>query len=81
MMQYLGIIEQKTNEIIQMYRQVGSGSSVPSPSPNDIGVPASIPSAPHGTVHIQINPPSLENEPEDHDDDMISEDVSYFVGL
>ena len=77
MMKFLGIIEQRTNEILQMYAasiaaQHGGGES---------GPPASIasilgqgPQVPAGTVSVHIEPPSTTDAAEDDDSDHDVED-------
>ena len=77
MMQYLGMIEQRTNEVLQMYASVkrdasGAGSAPPLTTPQAlVNVLGSGPMTPMGQDSIQINPPNLNDysSEEDSDDD------------
>lgn len=77
MMQYLGMIEQRTNEVLQMYAAVkrdgsSSGSAPPLTTPQAlVNVLGSGPMTPMGQDSIQINPPNLNDysSEEDSDDD------------
>lgn len=72
MMQYLGIVEQRTNEILQLYAQ---HQAAVQGKPGDPAAVAAIlgqgPHLPAGTTQITINPPSTG---EDFDSDDDSED-------
>merc|ERR1712127_1083338 len=74
-MQYLGMIEQRTNEVLQMYATIkrgGSGSAPPLTTPQAlVNVLGSGPMTPMGQDSIQINPPNLNDysSEEDSDDD------------
>ena len=79
MMQYLGMIEQRTNEVLQMYAAVkrdggssGAGGAPPLTTPQAlVNVLGSGPMTPMGQDSIQINPPNLNDysSEEDSDDD------------
>ena len=79
MMQYLGMIEQRTNEVLQMYASVkrdasggGSNGAPPLTTPQAlVNVLGSGPMTPMGQDSIQINPPNLNDysSEEDSDDD------------
>jgi hypothetical protein len=81
MMQYLGMIEQRTNEVLQMYATIkrdgsggggGSGPAPPLTTPQAlVNVLGSGPMTPMGQDSIQINPPNLNDysSEEDSDDD------------
>ena len=77
MMQYLGMIEQRTNEVLQMYAAIkrdgsGSGQAPPLTTPQAlVNVLGSGPMTPMGQDSIQINPPNLNDysSEEDSDDD------------
>eukprot|EP00002_Diphylleia_rotans_P019321 TRINITY_DN3741_c0_g1_i1.p1 TRINITY_DN3741_c0_g1~~TRINITY_DN3741_c0_g1_i1.p1 ORF type:complete len:149 (+),score=34.80 TRINITY_DN3741_c0_g1_i1:392-838(+) len=76
MMQYLGIIEQRANEILRSYQAIqtqnqeaASGQQAPGqPSMASLG-----PAAPPGSLSFYINPPST-NEEEDSDEEEDNED-------
>mmetsp|Transcript_28818 Transcript_28818/g.35017 ORF Transcript_28818/g.35017 Transcript_28818/m.35017 type:complete len:526 (-) Transcript_28818:1065-2642(-) len=64
MMQYLGIIEQRTNEILQMY--AASQAAAHGGDVNSMGVAAAVlgqgPQTPAGSTTINIDPPSTTDE-------------------
>lgn len=77
MMQYLGMIEQRTNEVLQMYatskrdRETGAKITMVSAPQALVNVLGQGPMTPMGQEHIQINPPNLNDysSEEDSEDD------------
>eukprot|EP00002_Diphylleia_rotans_P012183 TRINITY_DN2383_c0_g1_i6.p1 TRINITY_DN2383_c0_g1~~TRINITY_DN2383_c0_g1_i6.p1 ORF type:complete len:540 (-),score=149.72 TRINITY_DN2383_c0_g1_i6:74-1693(-) len=82
MMQYLGIIEQKANEILQRYHALqtqGAGGETgsaqaganPAANPNALAQGAALqgPSVPPGSLSFYINPPSTNDEADSEDED------------
>ena len=75
MMQYLGVIEQRTNEILQMFRACQVGIAPGSPSHGDTSsstisalLMPPVPAQPHGALKISIEPPEFEESQEGDDD-------------
>ena len=75
MMQYLGMIEQRTNEVLQMYatskrdRETGARMSNLSAPQALVNVLGQGPMTPMGQEHIQINPPNLNDYSSEEDSD------------
>ena len=78
MMQYLGIIEQRTNEILQLYAATQAREGIVDASGNPVPAVASIlgqgPQLPAGRNNIQIQPPSATDEAYDSEEDSDDED-------
>jgi chromosome segregation ATPase len=78
MMQYLGIIEQRTNEILQLYAATQAREGVTDASGNPVPAVSSIlgqgPQVPAGRNNIQIQPPSATDEAYDSEEDSDDED-------
>ena len=78
MMQYLGIIEQRTNEILQLYAATQAHSSVVDQQGNSVPAVASIlgqgPQLPAGRNTITIQPPTTTDEAYDSEEDSDEED-------
>ena len=68
MMQYLGIIEQRTNELLQTYAS-SQASQHPEGSSNIAQVLGQGPTVPTGSSAVSIDPPSILDESLDEDDD------------
>lgn len=80
MMQYLGIIEQKTNELLQIhaYLQLKELQNKPEGDPAGPGTPSTAtiallggPVAPPAATQITIVPPSTEDDKDDEDDESL----------
>ena len=78
MMQYLGMIEQRTNEILQLYAATQAREGVTDASGNPVPAVSSIlgqgPQVPAGRNNIQIQPPSATDEAYDSEEDSDDED-------
>jgi TolA-binding protein len=78
MMQYLGIIEQRTNEILQLYAATQAREGVVDASGNPVPAVSSIlgqgPQLPAGRNNITIQPPSATDEAYDSEEDSDDED-------
>ena len=78
MMQYLGIIEQHTNEILQLYAATQAREGVTDASGNPVPAVSSIlgqgPQVPAGRNNIQIQPPAATDEAYDSEEDSDDED-------
>ena len=78
MMQYLGIIEQRTNEILQLYAATQAREGVTDTSGQPVPAVASIlgqgPQLPAGRNNITIMPPSATDEAYDSEEDSDDED-------
>ena len=78
MMQYLGIIEQRTNEILQLYAATQAREGVVDAQGNPVPAVSSIlgqgPQLPAGRNNIQIQPPSATDEAYDSEEDSDDED-------
>lgn len=81
MMQYLGIIEQRTNEILQLCaatqaqaRDVSADGGQGNPLPSVTNILGSGPQMPAGQNHISIQPPTTSEEQYESDDDSEEED-------
>lgn len=78
MMQYLGIIEQRTNEILQLYAATQARDGVIDAQGNPVPAVSSIlgqgPQLPAGRNHISIQPPTTTDEAYDTDEDSDDED-------
>ena len=83
MMQYLGIIEQKTNELLQIhaYLQIKELESRPDGTPGTSPVNAAAllggPAAPPVAAPIQIVPPSTEDDRDDDGGDLADDPVDF----
>ena len=70
MMQYLGIVEQRTNEILQLYAQHQAAVQGKAGDPTTVAaILGQGPHLPAGTTQITINPPSTGVDGIDSDDD------------
>ena len=78
MMQYLGIIEQRTNEILQLYAATQAREGVVGADGNPVPAVTSIlgqgPQLPAGRNNITIQPPSATDEAYDSEEDSDDED-------
>jgi len=78
MMQYLGIIEQRTNEILQLYAATQAREGVVDAQGNPVPAVSSIlgqgPQLPAGRNNISIQPPSATDEAYDSEEDSDDED-------
>jgi len=78
MMQYLGIIEQRTNEILQLYAATQAREGVVDAQGNPLPAVSSIlgqgPQLPAGRNNISIQPPSATDEAYDSEEDSDDED-------
>ncbi len=78
MMQYLGIIEQRTNEILQLYASTQAREGVVDATGNSVPSVTSIlgqgPQQPAGRSTISIQPPTTTEEAFDSDDDSDDDD-------
>jgi len=78
MMQYLGIIEQRTNEILQLYAATQAREGVVDGQGNPVPAVSSIlgqgPQLPAGRNNISIQPPSATDEAYDSEEDSDDED-------
>eukprot|EP00899_Mesostigma_viride_P003312 jgi/Mesvir1/12982/Mv05993-RA.1 len=73
MMQYLGIIEQRTNEILQMYAAHQAMSTDGPAAPAYASILGHGPQTPAGTLQLNIEPPST-TDPANSEDDSNEED-------
>ena len=78
MMQYLGIIEQRTNEILQLYAATQAREGVVDAQGNPVPAVSSIlgqgPQLPAGRNNIAIQPPSATDEAYDSEEDSDDEE-------
>jgi chromosome segregation ATPase len=78
MMQYLGIIEQRTNEILQLYAATQAREGVMDAAGHPVAAVSSIlgqgPQVPAGRHNISIHPPSATDEAYDSEEDSDDED-------
>jgi len=78
MMQYLGIIEQRTNEILQLYAATQAREGVIDAQGNPVPAVSSIlgqgPQLPAGRNQISIQPPSANDDAYDSEEDSDDED-------